>query len=177
MVSSNLLFWASSSTMRMVAAGVDMEPALSNRGRLSLLCAVHGGIRRRDERVGVLRIRRIDRDADTGPDLDSQFLLAELERHGEGSADLTGDAFRLFAPGGEQDHREFVAADAGDRVGFAYLEPDPRRDGFQQLVAGGVPKGVVYRLEPVQVEIQQGERARVAFRQSDRLLQAVVEQQ
>src|SRR5450759_4513033 len=143
-----------------------------------LLGAVHGGIRRLDQRVRVPGVCRIERDADAGPDVDALLLTAELERRRKRGNDFPGDGFRVLAPGDVgQDQGEFIAPDAGHRVGFAYLVPDPRGNGLQEFVAGGVPQGVVHRLELVQVEVQQRELARAAFGKTDRLTEPVVEQQ
>src|SRR5450759_3348050 len=142
------------------------------------LGAVHGGIRRLDQRVRVPGVCRIERDADAGPDIDALLLTAELERRRKRSNDFPGDGFGVLAPGDVgQDQGEFIAPDAGHRVGFAYLVPDPRGNGLQEFVAGGVPQGVVHRLELVQVEVQQRELARAAFGKTDRLTEPVVEQQ
>src|SRR5258708_3294041 len=142
-----------------------------------LFSVVHGGIRGLDERVRVTGVRRIDRDADAGPDVDALLPGAELERCSKGGNDFPGDHYRLLAPGVGQDQSEFIPPDAGDRVRFPYLATDPGGNGFQELVAGVVSQGVVHRLELVQVEIQQRELAGVAFGEADRLLQPVVEQQ
>src|ERR1035437_6756319 len=88
-----------------------------------LLGAIHGGIRRLDQRVRVPGVCRIERDSDAGPDVDALLLTAELERRSKSSNDFLGDSFRLLAPGDVgQDHGEFIAPDAGHRVGFAYLD-------------------------------------------------------
>src|SRR5476649_2940563 len=79
-------------------------------GAAYLLGAVHGGIRRLDERVRVLAVRRIDRDSDADPDADALAPAAEAERHGQRDNDFPGDGFRLPAPGDVgQDHGEFIA--------------------------------------------------------------------
>ena len=50
------------------------------------------------------------------------------------------------------DHDELVAAQARDGVGHPHRGGQPRRQGEQHLVAGGVAEGVVDRLEAVEVE-------------------------
>ncbi len=63
----------------------------------------------------------------------------------------------------EQD-AELVAAPPADRVPGAHAGDKPRRDLLEQEVAGGVAERVVDRLEPVEVEVEHGERPAPAGR-------------
>ena len=74
-------------------------------------------------------------------------------------ADALGDHDRAFATGLRQDHRELVAAEARHDVGFAGAAADDRGRLHQRTAAGQVPVCVVHRLEAVQIDEQQRQRA------------------
>ena len=52
------------------------------------------------------------------------------------------------------EHRELVATETRHEVSLANQAADPLRDGHEQLVAGGMAKGVVHDLEVVDVDEQ-----------------------
>src|SRR5580693_7156638 len=90
-----------------------------------LLDAIHGDIGRLDEAVGIPGVRRINRNSDAAPDVDTELAGAELKGPRKRGSDLLGDALGIFAfRDVEQDHREFVAPDTGHRVRFADLVTD-----------------------------------------------------
>ena len=102
---------------------------------------------------------------------------AELERRPERFEQALGDQLgaglerELLA-----DHDELVAAQAPERVGAAHDAVEPRGDGLQQLVAGGVPERVVDGLEVVEID-EQGRDLRLAARAArEHLLDAIEDQ-
>ena len=137
----------------------------------SLLSAIHCGIGRLDQYIRVIAVAWIDRDADADPYVNALLLAAELKRRSKSGNYFPGNGFGLPAPRNVgQDHGEFIAADTGYGVGFTYLATNSHGDSLQEFVAGGVPKGIVHRLELVQVEVQQRELARIAFGKTYRLI-------
>ena len=74
------------------------------------------------------------------------------------------------------DDREFVAADARYRVGFAHAAAQPAGHGAQQLVADGVSERIVDVLEVVEVEAQDGEPL-PALHMDERLGETLAQQQ
>ena len=62
---------------------------------------------------------------------------------------------------------ELVAAEAGDRVAGPEARAEPLADGREELVADGVAEALVDRLEPVEVEQDQGDRVVLASRVQD----------
>lgn len=74
-----------------------------------------------------------------------------------------------------QDHRKFVAAQAGDGVGLPHdaLEPACRLD--EQSVTDGMAKLVVDLLELVQIDHHHGERRRLPAVERATLLQTIEE--
>ena len=73
---------------------------------------------------------------------------------GHGGQDPAGDLVGEVAVGAGQQNRELIATEPTGEVAVAQGGADAARDGHQQLVAGGVPEGVVDGLEPVQVHEQ-----------------------
>ena len=57
-----------------------------------LLRAVHGGIRRLDERIRVRGVRRVDRDSDARPDVDALLITTEREWFTKSNNDFPGAA-------------------------------------------------------------------------------------
>ena len=71
---------------------------------------------------------------------------------------------------------ELVAAEPCHGVVGPDAVLQPARDALQELVPGRVPEGVVDRLEPVQVEQEDGEALRVPLPGAQRVLDPLVEQ-
>ena len=72
-------------------------------------------------------------------------------------ADRLQDALRNLGgvrdrPGVVEDHREFIAPEAGRRVALPQTLEESRRDGLQQRIAGGMSQRVVDVLEIVKVD-------------------------
>ena len=59
-----------------------------------------------------------------------------------------------------EQHGEFVAAEAGQRVARAHARFQPARDGHQQLVARLMAQAVVDAFEPIDVQVQHREQRR-----------------
>jgi hypothetical protein len=104
-------------------------------------------------------------------------LAAEAERLGERGGDAAGDRDRGGLAGqvaGDED--ELVAAEPRDGVGRAQDAPQARGDLDEQAVAALVPEAVVDRLEAVDVEVQDRDRAALALALGQRLLEAFDEE-
>ena len=93
--------------------------------------------------------------ADAHADAEAPVRPGEVEV-GDGLAQLVRDALGGIRRTVLQQHAELVAAQARERVAFAQAVPEQSRHLAHELVAGGVPAGVVDDLELVQVEIQHG---------------------
>ncbi len=65
------------------------------------------------------------------------------------------------AIGADRDDDELVAAEAGDQVGAVGASSQPLGEDADEPVAGVVAEVVVDGLEPVEVEEQRGDRARL----------------
>jgi hypothetical protein len=158
-----------------------------------------GGLRHVHRQVGVAqdvvggRGPAARGDTDTRRDLDRHVGRGrEADRFAQGRHRPVGDVGRGGrATGGPVAPRwpgpaaatrpdedgELVPAEPGDQVAGAAHAPQPVRDDAQQLVAGGVAVAVVDRLEPVEVEHEDGEvLARRVVVGCGHLLQALGEQ-
>ena len=62
------------------------------------------------------------------------------------------------APEAVEDDAELVAAEAGDGVAGPQAGAEPLADGREELVADRVTEALVDRLEPIEVEQDQGDR-------------------
>ena len=118
------------------------------------LGAVHGdvGLAQQLGGLGDLlgREDRADRDADPG------LAVADDEGLADHRDDPLAQAADVgLALGADLDDGEFVAADAGDRVGLAQQRAQPLADFLDELVAGIVAERVVDLLEAVEIEHQQ----------------------
>src|SRR5215211_7965739 len=83
---------------------------------------------------------------------------------------------RAWRPSMVEQHRELVAAQPGDRVAAADAGLQPLADGDQHRVPGRVAEAVVQRLEPVQVDVEDGEQCSLPRLPGDRVLDPVVEE-
>ncbi len=73
------------------------------------------------------------------------------------------------------EHRELVAGQPADHRVLVQISRQPFAQDLQRSIAGGVAEGVVDLFEPVQVQVQQRERALIAPRARDGLLQQMLE--
>jgi hypothetical protein len=71
---------------------------------------------------------------------------------------------------------KLVAAEARNRIGVSHACPQTLRDGFQQLIAYGMPECVVDFLEAIQVQRQQCQTAPAFLNGGNSLFQAIPEQ-
>ena len=140
-----------------------------------VLGGVHRDVGVLEQRLGVLAVLGVERDADARLDLDGE--LVELEPLGDRLAHARAGLDRGVGPAdvGDQ-HRELVAAEAGDGVAGAQSRGQPRADRAQQQVAVVVAERVVDLLEAVEVDHQHGDLRGVARGELDRLVHAVVEE-
>lgn len=115
-------------------------------------------------------------DPDAGRD--GQRRAGQDERGAERVLDAGSQDLDVVGVGqvlAEED--EFVAGDPGQRVAGADHRGQPLRDGDQQLVADGMPVGVVDPLETVEVDEQHRRGAVGPLGPSSRMLQPLLEQQ
>ena len=138
------------------------------------LGGVHRDVGVLEQRLGVLAVVGVERDPDAGLDLDGELL--ELEPLGDRLAHAgAGLDRRVGAADVGDQHRELVAAEAGDGVAGAQVSSAARRRA-QQQVAVVVAERVVDLLEAVEVDHQHGELRGLARGELDRLVHAVVEE-
>ena len=101
---------------------------------------------------------------------------ADLERCDERFRDALGDHHRFGAVvQAVEQHRELVAAEAGEHVVAAHDRLHPVRDLDEEGVAGAVAEGVVDELEVVEVEVQHADHRAVATRRRHRSLELIAE--
>ncbi len=138
------------------------------------LGVVHRDVRVAQHVLGVVARRR-ERDADAGGH--QHVVAVDRDRRAEGLGDRGGDALGLLDGGHAlEQHRELVAAEAGDRVRRAGALDQALRRDLQQPVAGFVPLRVVDVLEVVEVDHEHREPFLGAPRERERVLDAVAEQ-
>lgn len=135
---------------------VDLEEA--PRAPTVGLGTVQGDVGVLEELVTTGAVARCEADADADADAD----LMSVE--GVGRADHLDDAPGqhrgvVRAMDVAEDDREFVAAEARDRIDLAHAGTEALGHGAQERVADGMPQGVVDLLEPVEVEAEHGEPA------------------
>jgi hypothetical protein len=136
-------------TVGVVRARIDVVSDASRFGH------VHRHVGPAEEHAQVAALPRKQCDADAHIGLEGNAF--ESERHSQGGPELDGDRNGVCVVGVIQQNRELVTAEPGkQRVGVE-LGPEPAPDLDQQPVADIVPEAVVYLLEPVEVQEQQGE--------------------
>ena len=120
-----------------------------------LLRAVHRGVGVTNQILGVLLgiDRERDPDAGTGDHVAVREVEWKTERLEEPLSDRDGI---LLVAEVLAEHRELIAAEAGDRLLAAQRVLEALRDGEDELVARGMPQAVVDHLEAVEVEEKHG---------------------
>src|SRR5688572_17888360 len=140
-----------------------------------LLRAIHGGIGVLHERIRVAPVGRIERNADTGGNID--LVAVQLERARQRVDGLPRDQRRVVGPGKMRKHdRELIAADPRDGIDRTDAFFQPGRDFLQELVADAVAVGVVHGLEAVEVHEQHAGLPPVALGLAERLPEPIAEQ-
>lgn len=100
------------------------------------------------------------RDPDT--DAATDHLAPEPHPLGHHVADVLCPQFRFReVDGPAEDEDEFITTEACDEVVGCAARPKPIRDRGDESVTGPVAEEVVERLQPVEVEEQDGHRARI----------------
>ena len=122
---------------------------------------VHRGVGAREDVGG--RIERTD-ERDPGGSADRQRRRGPAHRRCVDSR-LERRRFGRGVPLAQvpEQHHEFVAADAGNDVGRAYLAQQCRRNRLEDRVTGGVAVPIVDRFEVVEIEIDERRARAVAF--------------
>ena len=136
---------------------------------------VHRRVPAAQQSVCVFGVPRKEDDPDAGSNLerlalDHQWFLQGVQDPRRGRAG------RRIVRHPRKDDGELVAAQPGDRIGFAKLPLESGRHVTQDLVTAVVPEGVVDLLEFVQVHHQQRQRLVFALADQDGLAQAVEHQ-
>ncbi len=154
----------------------------AHRGRVELVAVaaarlglVHGDVGIADQHVQIGRILREQADADAAGD--EQFVARHGERLLEQGHQLLGHVGGAWTAHVFQQHDEFVAAQARQRIAFAQAGGQLPRHLLEEQVAHMVAEGVVDVLEAVQVDEQHRQLLARARAADHRMLQAVVEQQ
>ena len=101
------------------------------------LRAIHRAVGIAQQRLRIVPIDRIQRDADAGRDFDRHSADDHRLLHGRNDFLRDGDGI-LGMPKFRKNDREFIAAESRDGVVFADAVAQPPRHLEQQLVAGGV---------------------------------------
>ncbi len=124
-----------------------------------LLGVVHRGIGIPHQGFGVLTVIGINADPDACGRV--QLTLDNVMGRRERGEYLVRGMQRIFRTLLFHQHdNELVAAVPTDCVGGANTGCQTLRNGFKQLFADRMPKGIVDRLEVVQIEEQHGKRVR-----------------
>ncbi len=123
------------------------------------LGAVHRGVRVPHQPLGRRHPDRGFGHADRR--CDHELAVRQLERGREHARRAKGQPVQVAVtvavrPAG---HHELVAADPAEHQSIGDDLAQPPGDLHQQLVAGGMPPGVVHQLEAVEVHEQQADRA------------------
>nr|WP_244448562.1 hypothetical protein [Bosea sp. LC85] len=122
------------------------------------------------QRIAIAAILDGQRDADAGPDPD--VAATDTKRLTHALDDTPGDPAKLVEIGASatQDS-EFVAAEARDDIAAPDRLLQSHADGFQQGIAQFVTERVIDGLEPIEVQIEHRETARLAAMLIERALQ------
>ena len=141
----------------------------------ALLGAVHRGVGVLDQTLAHPCFARVgEREPDAGAE--TQLGAARRDRLRERALQPVGHADGLeHAADGLAEHRELVAAEAGDRVLRAERALEPARHLAQHLVPSSVAEAVVDALEAVEVDEVDGGDARLGA-PPERVAQAVGEE-
>jgi hypothetical protein len=141
------------------------EPVARSRHAVArgTLHTVHRGIREPDQLVDIARIRRPCGYAVAGANLQRQSIFHRKSLPPQFAVQVPRHALGFFAAHSRQEHDEFVASVAEDRINAAQLSTHSLAELRQKLAADQVPVPVVDLLEMVQVDEDQGEsRSRAA---------------
>jgi hypothetical protein len=141
----------------------------------AFLRLVHRDVGALHERLDVVAVVGMERDADAAAELEADALGDE--RLGEGAADRVGDLHALGGRrGGAHQDAELVAAEAGDGVARVEQLGEPAGHLAQDLIAVVVAERVVDVLEAVEVDEHHDDGAIAAVRGRDRAAGALREQ-
>ncbi|EXI74087.1 MAG: hypothetical protein AW07_02225 [Candidatus Accumulibacter sp. SK-11] len=119
-----------------------------------LLGSVAGDVGARQQFGGIVRLGSDRHQADAGADLVSPPLPAEAVVANRSQRRLGDDVAALQRTVLLQQGK-FIATDACQRIALAEGTGEQRIDLFQQLVACGMPGGVVDYLELVEIDVAQ----------------------
>jgi len=156
-------------------AGIHVGPE-----KLVIVAAIHLGVIHRDIGAfhhGIHITAIIGINADTNAQGNVKLMVLDLVRQGKCCNQFLGDMggiLRLFNFR-QQDH-EFVTALPADRVRCADAIHQTISNRAQQLIADLVPQRIVDMFEVIEIQKKQGQLLAVPSSQSDRLGQALREQ-
>ena len=144
-----------------------------------MLGAVHRDVGALEQLVGPRQLATAHAHADADARGHVDLGAREADRLAQRLAQPAGEGDRraLGLQGVEIGHQdeELVTGLAGHEVGFARPRHQPARHLAQQLVADRVPEAVVYELEVVEVEVQEGHAGARPARPRKRELEVVKE--
>ena len=101
--------------------------------------------------------------------------LIELAKRGEKSAGKPHCAFRLVQIFGND--CELVAAETADKIDFAHVRPQPRRNLLKQGVAGWMSQRIVDILEAIEIEAKHRHQLVVPARSGDSAIEMLAKLQ
>jgi hypothetical protein len=155
---------------RVHVVGKELESAAA-----AVLGVEQRGIRLLDEFLGIPRVAGEGRDPDAAAQ--RRRLAAKLDRLAERGQQLArhGRGIQLVREVRQQ-HRELVAAQSCGGVRFAQTGGQAPRNAPQQPITDGATERIVDRLEPVDVQGQDGVFVAPAASGRDRLAQAIQEE-
>ena len=123
---------------------------------MRILRDVHRDVGVLEERVDVLAVLRVDRDADARPDLERE--PADRERGLQRLVDARGEEHGVLAGRRRNEDPELVAPEARERLARAEDALQPRAQLPEEQVARLVPQRVVDLAEAIDVEEQDRRR-------------------
>ena len=170
-------FRSSDSTDDRLSCGrLHVGPIESDPVAAGVLGVIHRRVGVHDQRLRVVAVFRIERDADARGQ--HQLVPRDEVRLGDRRHNLLRDQPGVLGLiDFRQEDQELVAAVTADGVRLADARHQALRDRAQDLVADGVTERIVDVLETIAVEEQDRDAAAVAARQRDGAGEAIVQEQ
>ena len=122
-----------------------------------LLGGVHRGVGVAHQRLGVVAVLGVQRDAEAGGDVEP--LAFDHAGLGDGGEELLRHRLGVLGLADLEQHGELVAAEAAHQVAVAHRAAQAAGEGLQHAVADAVAERVVDHLEAVEVEEEHGQAA------------------
>ena len=119
------------------------------------LCRVERHVARPEQEFGIVAVVGSERNADA--DADTDMLTVDFIGLRKDLAEAGSQCHRLLGRAGigEQDP-VFIASQPGNEAGCSHRRPEAVGDRLQQRIADPMAQRVVYDLEPIEVQVEQG---------------------